>query len=293
MGKLMLIKRKTVEKGFTLIELLVVISIIAMLMAIMMPALGKARESARMTLCKTNLKQYGLAMDIYLSSYNEKYPPPYNAIFKSTVGGTPPACQWHDIKTMPTETPTNAGPLWAYLANAKSHLCPTFYGIARRYGAQHSGHVPSIEIEPQYSYSQNAFLGWMYKSTGSVTANPSGMAVFLEESMWQMMDGTSINVCSHVLNDTNFFARHPRDGTFPGDSVATYHRSSSVESKIDTSSGELIQTRAGGVGNAVFADSHIGEIDPYEHEMVNGARFNSSYLAIYPSRGATSANLPY
>ncbi|MGE4286803.1 MAG: type II secretion system protein, partial [Phycisphaerae bacterium] len=53
----MLIKRKTVEKGFTLIELLVVISIIAMLMAIMMPALGKARESARMTLCKTNLKQ--------------------------------------------------------------------------------------------------------------------------------------------------------------------------------------------------------------------------------------------
>lgn len=290
-------KKTHKTRAFTLIELLVVISIMAMLMAIMMPALGKAREAARMTVCKTNLKQYGVAMDLYLSSNRERYPDPFTGIFKRAVSGNR-ECQWHDRKTMPTETPDNAGPLWDYLANAKSHICPSFYSIGKRYGAQHDGHDSSIEIEPQYSYSQNAFLGSTHKSTGAVTANPAGMGVFLEESMWKMSDaGTSStpNICKFVLNDTNFFARHPKDpsGNYPGDSVASYHRSSSVESKIDTSGGDFVQTRAGGVGDVVFADGHVGEIDPYEHEIINGARFNSSYLAIFPGKGAKSTECPY
>ena len=49
------------RKGFTLIELLVVIAIIALLLAILMPALGKAKEVARYVVCKTNMKQIGLA----------------------------------------------------------------------------------------------------------------------------------------------------------------------------------------------------------------------------------------
>ena len=54
-------KKMNFKKGFTLIELLVVISIIAILMAIMMPALQKAREQAKFVICKSNIKNMGLA----------------------------------------------------------------------------------------------------------------------------------------------------------------------------------------------------------------------------------------
>jgi len=52
-------------KRFTLIELLVVVSIIAILMGMLMPVLGKARERARQATCANNLKQIGMALNMY------------------------------------------------------------------------------------------------------------------------------------------------------------------------------------------------------------------------------------
>lgn len=60
-------------KAFTLIELLVVISIIAILMAVMMPALRKAREQAQTTICKSQLKQFSLALQLYAEDNNGRY----------------------------------------------------------------------------------------------------------------------------------------------------------------------------------------------------------------------------
>jgi prepilin-type N-terminal cleavage/methylation domain-containing protein len=60
--------------GFTLVELLVVITIVAVLAALLLPAVQAARESARLLQCQNNLKQYGLALQHYHSVYNV-FPP--------------------------------------------------------------------------------------------------------------------------------------------------------------------------------------------------------------------------
>ncbi|MBU0608974.1 MAG: type II secretion system GspH family protein, partial [Armatimonadetes bacterium] len=63
------------RRGFTLIELLVVIAILGLLAAILFPVFARARESARRTVCRSNLKQIGNAMMMYYQDYDEQLMP--------------------------------------------------------------------------------------------------------------------------------------------------------------------------------------------------------------------------
>ena len=73
------------SKAFTLIELLVVISVIAILLAIMLPALGKAKNLAQGAACKGNLKNYCLAVSMYTDDSDGRFPYPERCYFSQTA----------------------------------------------------------------------------------------------------------------------------------------------------------------------------------------------------------------
>ena len=220
--------------GFTLIELLVVISIIAILMAIMMPALQRVKSQAQEMGCRANLRQYGLAQTMYLDENDDRYPSAWNSLVstEAPVSGYQRYCRWHDPR-YPAD-----GPFWMYLKEEKAHLCPTFNVLAKTMGEGHPSHVATNPVQPYYSYSMNAFLGSRSgTSPGGVIRRSEIMRrnnevfFFGEENMWARTGNVN------VLND-NALCGDGRDwfGTFHGAKRGDWN---------------------GGTVNLVFVDAHV------------------------------------
>lgn len=112
------------KKGFTLIELLVVIAIIAMLLAILMPALGKVKKLAMRLVCGTNLKGMANAMNVYAFDYNDEYPVAGGAGAADWTGTTE---NWFDPGATDKATVSVAASLYMLVREAdvgvKSFVC--------------------------------------------------------------------------------------------------------------------------------------------------------------------------
>ncbi|MHC4680094.1 MAG: type II secretion system protein, partial [Planctomycetota bacterium] len=112
-------------RGFTLIELLVVIAIIAVLLAIIMPAMRKIKEVARQTVCKSNLKNVGLAVAMYLDDYERKIP--HTASSNGFL--------WDNPDGTPRRPGSGGGTYWGtfyrdYLKDTKIFGCPSLQRVS-------------------------------------------------------------------------------------------------------------------------------------------------------------------
>jgi len=239
------------RKGFTLIELLVVVAIIALLMAILMPALQRAKKQVWDIKCRHNLKEYGLAGRMYLDDNEGYFPYSFTWLCKDFgfVG-----CGWHDKSKNLVDNPDRAGELWPYLKEKDVHMCPQFYVVARMMGCPRCDGV-TIPIEPQYSYCMNSYLNgdaWgnvpqqfrgNYEKirNESHVKNPQRVFFFSEENPFPIP-----GLSGAGTNDNNLRSTPPCNT----DCFATYH---------NAPGGDIER----GFANAVFVDSHVERVSAY------------------------------
>ena len=207
-------KRVRIHRAFTLIELLVVIAIIAVLIALLLPAVQQAREAARRTQCKNNLKQIGLAMFNYESTHS-RFPLPtmYNLGNGSAgFGGTLTTSVW-SLSILPYIDQANVANLYntnlsafdpanaaAGQAVISGYLCPSTPRDSNAVSYSNSIVVPiGLSTQPWALNNAGAidyictmqvtksFVNFAYNTSGSSTVDGWGVG-------GMVFGGTPVNV---------------------------------------------------------------------------------------------------
>lgn len=160
----------------TLVELVVTIGVIALLLAILMPALGRVRRAGRRVVCLSRLRQMVIAADVYVSNNDGYYPLAGHMDFNDLSS----TYEWDFFKKFEQGQLESfkCGYLWEDKGIAEMQQCPSFKGNANSAGDPFTGYNYNASYIGGFTVAVMGTLMGMNSSTVAELRRPSSIAIF-------------------------------------------------------------------------------------------------------------------